>query len=84
MQSQTTIPDEHLEFIERYLFYEFDAAYSKFNNGHPNRDEVIAYERALETMTEIRTLLTDRPETTIEPTTSDETVLDQIDALDTN
>lgn len=57
---QTTIPEEHLEFIERLLFYELDEAISKHRDGYPNYDEVLAYENALETMTSVRELLSDR------------------------
>lgn len=69
--SQETIPDEHLEFIERLLFYEFDEAYSRKQDGYYNDDEVLAYERALETMTRVRELLSDRSDTQIEETANE-------------
>ena len=52
----TEIPEEHLDFIDRLLFYEFDEAYRKHcdNDAPPYHDEVLAFERALDTMAEIR------------------------------
>lgn len=79
-QSQT-IPEEHLEFIERLLFYELDEAIKKQADGYPNYDEVVAYENALETMTTIRRLLSDRNDVELIEETA-EHVLDTLNQPD--
>lgn len=73
-----TIPDEHLEFIERLLFSELDEAIEKQAEGHPNYDEVVVYENALETMTTIRELLSDRNDAEVIEGTAKQ-VMDSLD-----
>lgn len=69
--NRASIPDEHLEFIEKLLFHDLDEALKKQNEGHLNYDEVVAYENALETMTTIRDLLSDRNDAEVIEGTAD-------------
>lgn len=49
------IPDDHLEFVERLIFYEFDEAYRQYyQDDLPMLPEVRAYEQALQTISAIR------------------------------
>jgi hypothetical protein len=46
---------DHLDFLEEYLFYEYDHAYRQLTvDGLPVRDDVRAFEQALETVTALR------------------------------
>lgn len=50
------IPVDYLEQLERMAFHEFDRAYRRYyQDDLPVHDEVRAYEKALETITLIRT-----------------------------
>lgn len=54
-QTLDEVPPDHLEFVERLVFREFDEAYRRYRQeGLPVGDEVRAYEQALETITLVR------------------------------
>lgn len=53
--SLDTVPDDHLEYVERMLFLEFDEAYRRYyQDDLPVLEEVRMYEQALETITLVR------------------------------
>lgn len=63
MSRNSNLADEHLEFIEQLLFYEFDEAYRKYELDEcDTKHEIRAYEQALETVSALRRLLNENEE----------------------
>jgi hypothetical protein len=52
------LTDDELDFIERELFYAFDAAYEDYhqNGVVDNQSAIVMYERGLETIRAVRTI----------------------------